>query len=457
MRKFAVALAVALGLTALGTARTEAAVKLHGLFTDNMVLQQKARVPIWGTADDGTEVTVELQGQTAAAKVKNGQWRASLNNLKAGGPFTLTVRSGDSRIELKDVLVGEVWVASGQSNMEWPLLASREPQKAIEASANPKIRLFQVPKVRSPKPLEELGKEGARWVSAGPKTVPGFTAVGYFFARDLQKKLKVPVGIIQAAWGGTAAEEWTSAATLQKELHIKPGGNATTLYNGMITPITPYAIKGVIWYQGESNAGRADQYFQLFSAMIQNWRQEWHQGQFPFLFVQLAPWDVPKNQSWAFLREAQLLTMLRVPNTAMAVITDYGDPRDIHPKDKEPVGARLALAALALAYHQDVEYSGPLYDSKKVEDGKVRLSFKHVGGGLQARGGELKGFEIAGADGKFVPAQAAIEGENVIVSSPQVSNPTEVRYGWANHPEVNLYNREGLPASPFRTNPPKSK
>jgi sialate O-acetylesterase len=296
--------------------------------------------------------------------------------------------------------------------------------------------------------------------------VPDFSAVAYFFGRDLQSKLGVPVGMIHTSYGGTPAEAWTSRAALEANADLKsllaspPAGTQafqrpTGLYNAMIHPLIPYAIKGAIWYQGESNAGRAYQYKTLFPTMIRNWRQDWGQGDFPFLFVQLAPFhkkvSQPGDSQWAELREAQRLTLKQVPATAMAVITDVGDEDDIHPQKKEPVGQRLALAALALAYGKDVEYSGPAYAGMEVRGHEIWLRFDHVDGGLVAMGDALEGFTIAGADQKFHPATAEIRGDKVVVSSPEVSQPVAVRYGWADYPVVNLANRAGLLASPFAT------
>jgi len=306
------------------------------------------------------------------------------------------------------------------------------------------------------------------WFECGPETVGGFSGVAYFFGRDLQKALDVPIGLIHTSWGGTVAEAWTPKSALEADPKLKgliptdikiddnkPNANqGTVLYNGMIAPLIPYGIKGAIWYQGESNAGRAEQYETLFPTMIKSWRKDWNQGEFPFFFVQLAPFmkieKDPTDTAWARLREAQRLT-LKLDKTGMAVITDVGDEKDIHPKQKEPVGARLALAARAIAYGEKIEYSGPTYDSMKVADGKAILSFKHLGGGLVAKGDALTGFTIAGDDKVFYNAEAMIQGDTIVVSSSQVAKPVAVRFGWANYPVVNLWNKEGLPASPFRT------
>ena len=479
-------------------------VKPQALISDGMVLQRDMEVPIWGTADDGEQVTVSFQGQEATTTAKDGKWLVRLQPLKAGGPAEMTI-TGKNKLPIKDVLVGEVWICSGQSNMEMSLKGTANAQKDIAKSRNPNLHLFTVPKLGLEKPGEDVK---GKWSECGPDTVGGFSAVAYFFGRDLQKALEVPVGLIHTSWGGTPAEAWTSRPALEANPDLKyyfeqedkaaknyPAAlekykadlakykeeakkakaegktprqaprppnqpligshSPSALYNGMIAPLIPYAVRGAIWYQGESNAGKAYEYRTLFPTMIQSWRTAWKEGDFPFLFVQLAPFmkiqPEPGESNWAELREAQLLTSLKMPNTAEAVITDVGEENDIHPKRKEPVGARLARAALALAYGRKIEYSGPVYDSMKVEGNRAVLSFTHVDGGLEARGGALEGFTVAGEDRKFVKADARIEGDKVVVSSPQVQPPVAVRYGWANFPVVNLWNKEGLPASPFRT------
>jgi sialate O-acetylesterase len=477
-----------LGAADLGLAE----VTLHGLFSDIMVLQRNARVPIWGWADEGEEVTVQFRGETVKTITKDGHWMVHLKRLKAGGPDELKV-SGKNAITLKNVLVGEVWIASGQSNMEWPLRMSFEADQAIAASANALLRLYTVPKLRANVPTNNVG---ARWQECTPSTTPAFSAVAYYFARDLQKALGVPVGVIHTSWGGSPAEVWMSEQALsanpdfkrdildvypaqlrkyqealaqfkKEEAAAKASGTAfskrapglgwkpTELYDGMIAPLIPYAIKGAIWYQGESNAGRAEQYRTLFADMIKNWRRDWGQGDFPFLEVQLAPFrdikDQPGESDWAELREAQSLATKTLPKVGMAVITDVGEEKDIHPKKKEPVGGRLALAARKIAYSERVVYSGPSYKRLKIEGNKAVVYFANVGSGLEARGGELKGFAICGEDKKWVWAKAEIVKDRVIVSNAEVAKPVAVRFGWADYPVVNLWNKEGLPASPFRT------
>jgi sialate O-acetylesterase len=529
MRKLSLAAWVAAVLVLTGqTARAD--VKPNALFSDGMVLQHnkdpRMGAPVWGTADPGERVVVTLfnkEGGTTRASVgsgdKDGKWQVTVSTPEAGGPYTLSIK-GKNEITFSDVYVGEVWVCSGQSNMEWPLRATADAEKAIENSKNPKIRLFTVARATSKAPrLDVVGK----WSECGPDTVGGFSAVAYYFGRDLQKTLNVPVGLIHSSWGGTVAEAWTGKPALEADPDLKyladnftralenydkaidpyletlegyvaaakkaraegkevpplppsppnPAGNPnspTVLYNAMIKPLQPYAIRGAIWYQGESNAGRAYEYRTLFPTMIKNWRKDWAQkdemgrkdfGQkgefvdFPFLFVQLAPWQAivnePQESAWAELREAQLFTSLKLKNTGMAVITDVGDPKDIHPKQKEPVGARLALAARAIAYGEKVVYEGPLFDHLAVEGNKAVLSFKNVGKGLECRGEALQGFTIAGEDKTFHDAKAEIKGDQIVVWSDEVARPVAVRYGWANFPVVNLWNKDGLPASPFRT------
>ena len=438
-------------------APARAAVKPNGLFTDNMVLQQGRPIPVWGTADDGEEVTVSLDGQTAKATAQGGKWRVDLPAAKAGGPFTLTIQ-GKEKVELKDVLVGEVWLCSGQSNMEWPLAALRMPEDFYKSAENPKIRLFTVPRRGAASPETDVKGE---WVAADAKSLPRFSAVAYFFGRDLQKALNVPVGLINTNVGGTAAEQWTSREALEAHPETRnlpeTNKNSCGLYNAMIHPLKPFAIKGAIWYQGESNAGKAHQYEVLFPTMIRDWRTQWGQGDFPFLFVQLAPFMAikpePSPSNWAELREAQRLTVHDTPMTGMAVITDVGDEKNIHPPKKEPVGARLALLARTLAYgDREVRSQSPDYRSVEIQGDRAIVRFRHAGGGLEARGDKLTGFTIAGADGKFVNADATIDGETVVVHSDQVSRPVAVRFGWADYPVVNLWGKtSGLPATPFRT------
>jgi len=484
-----------------------AGITLPAVIGDHMVLQRDIPVPIWGWADAGEEVAVELAGQTVTTNVgADGAWRVALAPLPAGGPHTMTIRSEDGSITVNDILVGEVWVCSGQSNMQMAVRECNRAEQEIAQADDSQLRLFTVPRQTASKPQKDI--ESGEWTACTSKSVRNFSAVAYFFGRSLRQHVGVPVGLIHTSWGGTRIEAWTSLEALATEPMAGPilDAHAQTmarvdrqldryenafakwrreaaaayeagdpvpdppkmpadprasqhqpavLYNAMIAPLVPYGIRGAIWYQGESNAGRAYQYRALHPLMIRDWRQHWGQGDFPFLFVQLANYQAPPEQpvddAWAELREAQLMT-LALPNTGMAVIIDIGDADNIHPTNKQDVGDRLARIARASIYGQDVVYSGPLYRSMKVEGSKIRLSFDHVDGGLASRGGgPLTGFAIAGEDRQFVWADAVIDGETVVVHSDKVAKPAAVRYAWAINPVCNLINKAGLPASPFRT------
>jgi sialate O-acetylesterase len=618
---------------------------LPGLFTDHMVLQQGQPIPIWGWADPGEKITVTLNGESESiATGYDGRWRLALPAFKAGGPFVLTVE-GKKIISLKDVMIGEVWVLSGQSNMAFALSGAATADAAIATANHPEIRLFTVPQERTLTPRQDTA---AGWKVCTPDTAKGFTAVGYFFGKELYERLGVPIGLIHSSWPGTVAEDWASPESLRglpelepilkrwadaspearqlaehpadfdlqfddfeliksdpsaelvpfsnfsdgtarNSLHglwtyawqaapdsafelARPGRGDTgyaarifghlsysddsllhatfaangspadmsdyaglrfyyrgsgyfhyrslqpsiydfddyisqpfqasrdwqgvtiwfkdlrqagwgipepltltalsgfelevlssahdvayapsSLFNGMIAPLIPYAIRGAVWYQGESNAPRAYQYRTLLPALIRGWRQSWGEGDFPFLVVQLpnfgARQEKPGEDVWAELREAQLKA-LQLPNTGLAVTIDLGEANNLHPHNKAGVGHRLALWALGTTYHKDIIYSGPLYHSMQIETNRVRIHFTHLGGGLEAHGAALKGFAIAGADHVFHWADAVIEGNAVVVSSPEVPSPVAVRYAWAGNPDCNLYNKAGLPASPFRT------
>jgi sialate O-acetylesterase len=635
-----------------------AGLALASVFTDNMVLQRDRKIPVWGTADDGARIAVQLNGKLAITRAVNGTWRATLPPMPQGGPYVLTVSSEKDRIHLANVLVGEVFIASGQSNMEFGLPGVSNGNAEVAQASYPNIRFFTVERATSVRPLDSV--KGS-WTPCTPQHAAGFSAVAYFFARELATRDGLNVGIIHTSWGGTPAEAWTDEATLRsdpdlapllepleawrnspasarqeiqrkmaewerfwdgvferneelgrgfadpradvfawtavevpgqssilatvdgvvwyrRELDlppawqgqdltlalgpiddfditywngreigrttkstpnwymvgreytvpgalVRPGTNtiavrivdswlgggfggpaqamqlrrkdsgadaamslagtwlshtafqldpqrdpvrpaegdeshvATLLYNAMIAPLIPYGIRGAIWYQGEENTSRHLQYRKLFPAMIDAWRRAWGQGDFPFYFVQLANYmqrlDAPSESDWAGLREAQRRTLAR-PNTGMAVTIDIGDAGNIHPPNKQDVGKRLALWAEAKLYgRRNLAYSGPLYKRMKVQGDTIAVSFDHAQGGLLAAGGgKLEGFAIAGADGKFVWANARIDGERVVVSSPQVRKPRAVRYGWADNPAVNLTNRAGLPASPFQTDGP---
>lgn len=618
-----------------------AQVQLSRLISDGMVMQRGHDVPVWGWADPGTEVAVTFDGQTYTTQADaDGAWRVLLPAMEAGGPYAMTVQGGGTTHEIQDVWVGDVWIASGQSNMEWIMRFVNDAEAEIAAANDPMIRHFKVPQSWATRPEPTLA--GGTWEAASPETVANFSAVGYFFARTLREDMDVPIGLINTSWGGSRIEPWMSAEALglgenayeeiqareeanerrildslrerigndlptedaglvdgvahwaapdldesgwadiavpslweqagydgmdgiawyrtafdltadeaasgitlgvgmiddsditwvngqrvggmemaynavrtydvpaaalhegrnvltvrvedtgggggiygaPELLYLDAGGERRSLagtwkfqvgavsvtlnadknqqpillYNKMIYPLLPYPIKGAIWYQGESNANTTEDataYRDLFADMITSWRNEWGVGDFPFLFVQLAnfmqPLTEPGESNWALLRESQHAT-LALPNTGEAVIIDIGEADDIHPRNKQDVGLRLALAAKKVAYGEDLVYSGPVYKSHEVKDGKVVLSFDHVGGGLMAKGDDLSGFAIAGADGRFVWAEAEIEGDTVVLWSDDVAEPVAVRYAWADNPDTaNLYNAEGLPATPFRT------
>ena len=646
-------LTIAFALLTASPKADEAAARpfLHPLFTDHAVLQRDVPVPVWGWAEPGQRVKVALAGQsvetTADAK---GKWMARLGPYPAGGPHVMAV-SGPKSVEVKDLLVGDVWICSGQSNMEWPLSVANNAEREIAEASHPRIRLFSVPKKIAIEPTETVD---ASWKVCSPETAASFSAVGYFFGRELQRELNVPIGLINSSWGGTVAEAWVSAGALdavadfrpdlaqikaeageagkprmnldkamaawwkksdpgsseqptwadpkfdasawksmdlpghwedrgladfdglawfRKEITLPdawdgrgatlglgpiddrdttfvngtevghmnlwnaprnykipagvlkagrnviavraldtsgPGGfsgeakdmtltlagdekaepitlagpwaykastplsdlssppeaegtnpnRVTVLYNGMIAPLKPFPIKGAIWYQGESNAGRAKQYRTLLPTLIRDWRSAFQVGDFGFEIVQLANFlavkDEPGESQWAELREAQFLTTKALPNVGLGLAIDIGDAEDIHPRNKQDVGRRLALNALATSYGKDIEFSGPVYKAKEVQGKAIRLTFDHHGGGLVAKGAEKPtGFAIAGQDGKYAWADAVIEGDTIVVSSPLVEAPTNVRYAWADNPVCNLYNQAGLPAVPFRTDAPK--
>jgi len=436
------------------------AVKLPAVIGDNMVFQRDMPVPIWGWADKGEEVTVSVAGQTLSTKAgDDGRWKVVLAKFNVGQPLTMTVKgSSGNTITVKDILVGEVWVCSGQSNMEMGVGMCDKAQEEIAAANYPEIRLFKVVKAKAAQPATDV--KGS-WTLCTPKSVSadgwgGFSASAYYFGRHLHKELKVPVGLIDTSWGGTPVQFWTSRKAMEADPALKPqaGGESACLYNGMLAPLMPLAIRGAIWYQGEANLGQAYLYRTMLSAMIANWRADWGQGDFPFGIVQLAPfrYNGQNPANWAELCEAQRMTLDRSPNTGLAVTVDIGNVSDIHPKNKQDVGRRLGLWAQAKVYGQNVVYSGPMYKSMTVEGNKIRLQFDHVGGGLVASDGKpLTYFTIAGADQKFEPATAVIDGNTVVVSSDKVAQPAAVRFAWIDTAVPNFANKEGLPASPFRT------
>ncbi len=447
--------ALLLSLTVLPV---RADVTLPKLIGDHMVLQQEKPLPIWGWADSGEEVTVQFDDAHATAKTDaQGRWQVTLPAMKADGKAHHMSVSGKNKIEINDILIGEVWIGSGQSNMEFTVSGSTTAKEAISAANKPQIRLLHVKKVQSATPAKDIvvhsdakaaknappppPETGQAWKVCKPETVPSFAAVLYYFGERLQKDLNIPIGLIDSSWGGSPIEAWLP----------KTGG----MYNAMIAPLEPFAIRGVLWYQGETNVLKPDTsaYFDKQKSLIEGWRQGFGQ-EFAFYEVQIAPWDGRYEAGrLPVLWECQVET-LKLPHTGMAVTTDLVDNlKDIHPKDKIDVGNRLALWALAKDYKKDVVYSGPLYKSMKIDGNKIRLTFAHTGGGLKSRDGKpLSEFEIAGQDGKFVPATATIDGNSIVVESKDVASPTQVRFGWRNTANPNLINAEGLPASPFQTN-----
>jgi len=455
-------------------------VKLPSIIGSGMVLQADASLPIWGWADPGEKVTVSIAGQDKTATAgADGRWKVVLNKLRASDkPRKMTVKGADE-IVLDNVLVGEVWVGSGQSNIEMAVGASKDGAAEAAAAQYPTMRLFVALQTVAQAPADDVQ---GRWVECSPATVGDFAAVLYYFGRRLHSDLKAPVGLIASTWAGTLIEPWTPLAALEAKPEFKAladkakaaaagepvasapgkrtrqgGGDPqapTVLFNGMIHPIVPFTIRGAIWYQGESNVNQGDGplYAARMKALISGWRKAWGQGEFPFLFVQLAPWSGYKEGELPKVWQAQVES-LKIPNTGMAVITDVtGDVGNIHPMDKQSVGTRLALWALAKTYGcKDVVYSGPLYKAMKVAGNKAVLSFEHADGLKSRDGQELTEFQVAGADKKFVPAKAVIQGDKVVVTAPGVAKPAAVRFGWHKTTNPNLCNGAGLPASPFRT------
>jgi sialate O-acetylesterase len=474
-------------------------VRLPHMLSDHAVLQRQMPVHIWGWAETGEKVTVSFHGQTQTSVADDlGRWSVFLRPEQAGGPYVLTVQ-GSNTIRLEDILVGDVWFASGQSNMEFPLngfpgnaVLKNGPQE-IAAATQPQIRLLRFARKASE---YELRDQDASWRLCTPETAAEFSAVAYFFARDLVKQEHVPIGLIDSTWGGTPVAAWLSldglsgdaglmpqfaervamvenqseaGAMLDAEKredakaraagqavpkhpwHPNPGSwGPTALFNGMVAPAIDFTIKGVIWYQGEtdSSAGRAPLYERTFPAMITDWRTRWGEGNFPFLFVQISSFTSTPAETWGVVREAQRRT-LKLANTGMAVSLDVGQADNVHPPDKQTVGARLALAARGVAYGEAVEFSGPLFLEAAAEGSSLRVYFTH-GQGLVAKGGALEGFEVAGEDRRFRPGTARVDGDTVVVSAADVSRPVYVRYAWANAPmTANLYNGAGLPAAGF--------
>ncbi len=463
-------------------------VELPSIFGDSMVLQSELPLPVWGWADPGEEVTVSIASQTKKAVAdQSGRWQVKLDPLKTNAEGQALTVSGKNTIALNDVLVGEVWICSGQSNMEWSVSRSLNADKEIEAADHPQIRLFNVPgHITAPLPQDKCP---GNWQVCGPDSVRGFTAVGYFFGRRLQNELKVPIGLVGSNWGGTRIEPWTTPAGFQSVPELKEiadqlaerekksrqgeevkvgGGSPAAIYNAMVHPLEPFAMRGAIWYQGESNGGEGESYYHKTKALVNGWRELFN-PELAFYWVQLADFRQPNDNpaggdGWAKIREAQRKA-LTIPHTGMAVITDIGEANDIHPRNKQDVGWRLAQWALHQTYdRKDLVPSGPLYKCCKVEKDAIRITFDNVGSGLmvgektglepskEVSDGQLKRFAIAGADKQWHWAEATIDGDTVVVKCPDVPEPVAVRYAYTMNPAgSNLYNKEGIPASPFRT------
>jgi sialate O-acetylesterase len=489
----------------ISVAAASAQVTLPHVLSDHMVVERDVPVHVWGKAAPGQQVTVTFRGETRAATADPiGHWSVYLKPGAAGGPFEMTISSATAAdgtasaapqsIVIHDILVGEIWLASGQSNMEFPLSRAATAAEDIPHAGNDRIRLLMVNKKAADYAMEDVDTDG--WKPSTPESAKDFSAVAWYFAREIEQREHVPVGVIDSTWGGTVAEAWVRLTALGEDAALNllfasrgkmldRGADAAAevkdeqrqqaeaeaqgkpipqfpwhppleswgpgnLWNGMIAAFTPMPIRGVIWYQGESNSAqeRWPLYNRIMRTLIEDWRREWAIGPFPFLYVQISAFKSTPLEDWAALRQQQVET-LGLRNTAMAVTIDIGNPDDVHPTDKVDVGHRLALAARALTYGETgLEYSGPMFREATPEGSAIRAWFNH-GKGLNAKGGEVTGVEVAGRDGKFVPAQARIEGDTLVASSPDVPAPVAIRYGWANSPECNLFNGEGLPASPF--------
>ncbi|RLT21049.1 MAG: sialate O-acetylesterase [Planctomycetota bacterium] len=448
-------------------------VRLPRLISDHMMLQRNQNVRIWGWADAGEVVTVAIAKKQATVTTSdNGQWEVMLPSLKTGGPYEMTV-SGNNKVVVSDILVGEIWVCSGQSNMEWSVRSSFEPDKVASASTDAELRMFTVTKAVSD---TELADVTGSWEAASPATTPRFSAVGYHFAKYLRQYLGCPVGMIHTSWGGTRIEAWTSPATNlaagMKQSEFDPGRNgdankASVLYNAMLVPVAKYTVSGALWYQGESNAGNPAKYRTQLPQMVADWRNAFQNQKLVFLPVQLAPFIATgsKKTDYAEIREAQSMAAEKDKRVGVAVITDVGEERDIHPRKKEPVGERLALQAARIAYGKKNDGASPSLRKARYYDGYSIVSFNNVGAGLVIKGGmisenalpsdKLMGFQIGGADGVWYDADAKIiDRDRVELSHASVAKPTKVRFAFINFPLANLFSIGGLPAEPFRTDRP---
>jgi sialate O-acetylesterase len=482
----------------LATPSLQAELRLAGVITDHAVLQRDVPIHLWGEDSPAARITITFHGQSVATTASSlGLWEAWLAPEPAGGPFTLTVH-GSSELTRSDLLVGDVWFASGQSNMEMPLSGFppdahvTNAEQEIAQADLPQVRLLRMEHQSSPSPLANIS---AVWQTCTPATAKDFSAVAYFFARAIHEREHVPIGVIDSSWGGTPIDSWISLDALSADASLMPAFAARAgfadkqlnleliegaekrakeaasahhlpapshpwhpdpsswipagLYNGMVAPFTPYSIKGFLWYQGETDSApdRVNLYAKLLPTLIADWRQQWGQGNLPFLFVQISSYDAPP-ENWGLIRDSQRRS-LHVANTGMAVTLDIGQRDNVHPPDKQTVGARLALAGRAVAYGETgLEFSGPLYRQTTRREGGLEIWFDHAEG-LHSKGNELSGFEVAGADGRFFPASAKVQGTSVLVSSSEVEEPVQVRYAWQSFTDANLYNGTSLPASTF--------
>lgn len=461
---------------------------VHRLFHRGAVLQRGVELPIWGEAAEGRTVSVSIQGHTVQTRADGGRWRLTLPPLREGGPFTLTVSTPGQVIEFEDVLVGEVWLCAGQSNMGFPLRQSVGGPEAVAGSRDERLRFFNVPFVAAdePQPLTD-----GVWVAASPESAGGFSAVGYHFGRELRQHLDVPVGVVVAQLGGTQIQAWMSGPLLRErfpwllrswqstklslarhhagqptppdvqrhtgsftqlsELELRYFKGTGRLFNGMIAPLAPFAFRGSVWYQGESDQGQAHQYRIWLAALIEDWRRHFEQENLPFLVVMLPGYGRPDQGFTMELRDAQLRVARTTPGTHLAIAVDLGDERNVHPPNKRPVAERLARLARAAVYDEPITPTGPIFRDVTFESGRALIAFDHVGGGLEVHGETLSGFTLAGSDEVFHPATAWIEGDRVVVEAPAVPDPVAVRYAWTNTPRLTLWNAQGLPAAPFRS------
>lgn len=445
--------------------------KLPGIFSDNMVLQQNANVPVWGWADASKSITIKTSWNNKVYTGKtnaNGAWKIKVATPAAGGPYTVSISDGKT-IVLKNILIGDVWFCGGQSNMEMPVkgfpsqpvLNSNED---ILSSSNNNIRQIKI--TRAANTTLQDSVKSTSWLIASPGTTGEFTATGWYFAAALQKQLNIPIGLINCNWGGSSVEAWMDAEALKDFSDVKipaitdsvktPTSTATVMYNAMLHPVLGYGIKGVIWYQGEANRLKPDQYAKLFPAMVQQWRKQWNMGEFPFYYCQIAPYNYNRFKvtadNSAYMRDVQRKALGNISNSGMAVLMDVGEEFFIHPPNKKAAGQRLALLALHQTYgFNGFGYASPLYDSITIKNSVVTIHFRNAPNGLSSFGQPLINFEIAGADKRFYPAKAIIQGNKVLVSTPEVAEPVAVRYAFKDFVKGELFNSEGLPASSFRT------